>query len=88
MKDGGPAFPRTGNDYQAGDNHKYHPGHEGMSLRDWFAGQALAGVVGEENMHCSFLQYAKEENLDVDDVTARFCYGMANAMLKAREESK
>lgn len=30
-----PAFPR---------NHR-HNGHNGMSLRDWFAGQALASVM-------------------------------------------
>ena len=32
INDGGPAFPR----------HAYD-GHDGMTLRDWFAGQALAG---------------------------------------------
>ena len=42
VKDGGAAFP-TG----------LTPGHysqEGMSLRDWFAGQALAGIMtGHDN---------------------------------------
>lgn len=33
-KDGGPAFARVSNDYTIG--------HPGMTLRDWFAGQALA----------------------------------------------
>ena len=51
MKDGGPAFPRN---QAAGSPHE--PGgevwlmqrgmlQEGMSLRDYFAGQALAGIV-------------------------------------------
>lgn len=34
--DGGPAFPC--------DSMKQFPTQEGMSLRDWFAGQALAGM--------------------------------------------
>jgi hypothetical protein len=34
--DGGPAFPR--------DNRNL--GHDGMALRDWFAGQAAASIVG------------------------------------------
>lgn len=33
--DGGPAFPRD----------ERFLGHNGMSLRDWFAGQALAGLM-------------------------------------------
>ena len=36
INDGGPAFPRTGNEYIQGS--------EGMTLRDYFAGQALAGL--------------------------------------------
>ncbi len=35
--DGGPAFPS-----QANNTDKF----EGMSLRDWFAGQAIIGVLG------------------------------------------
>lgn len=38
-KDGGPAFA-TGNPEQGGE--------AGMSLRDWFAGQALAGLAATE----------------------------------------
>jgi hypothetical protein len=34
-KDGGPAFPKSDN----------HWPESGMSLRDWFAGQALAGMA-------------------------------------------
>ena len=77
--DGGPAFP---------DNR----GHMGMSLRDWFAGQALAG-------NCSLIDErtprTPEEKADVEkwrdrlrEKDARFCYAMADAMLKAREGTK
>lgn len=38
-KDGGPAFPQNEWCFRRGD------GSEGMSLRDWFAGKALAGLA-------------------------------------------
>lgn len=38
IKDGGPAFP-TDSEHQV-ENHVFH--FAGMTLRDWFAGQALA----------------------------------------------
>lgn len=41
-KDGGPAFPC--------DSMKQFPTQEGMSLRDWFAGQALAGIMSNPNL--------------------------------------
>ena len=44
-----------------------------MSLRDWFAGQALAGL--------GFMD--TERTYDTD---AHNCYQMADAMLKAREQ--
>ena len=37
MNDGGPAFPRPSNEITEGCS--------GMSLRDWFAGQAIIGIV-------------------------------------------
>lgn len=37
QKDGGPAFAADSSD-------KPWPSQEGMTLRDWFAGQALAGL--------------------------------------------
>ena len=68
-KDGGPAFPveTTATPYAPG-----------MSLRDWFAGQALAG--------CGRQWY---DNTNGDDATvSRFCYEAADAMLASREVLK
>jgi hypothetical protein len=62
LKDGGPAFPR---EYT-------HKGHSGMSLRDWFAGQALAGLCANGEVASA-------------DVFAMAAYKMADAMLAARE---
>jgi len=65
--DGGPAFPYTESDCT------------GMTLRDWFAGQALAGLLAG----------GLGDTIPHDDVTAGqqaadFSYGYADAMLKAR----
>lgn len=43
-RDGGPAFPSGMTDITA-DRSEYWAKDPGMSLRDWFAGQALAGIV-------------------------------------------
>ena len=64
-KDGGPAFPAEGG-YDSG----LHP-NPGMSLRDWFAGQALAN------------EYCRHDS-DPDKV-AEWAYHLADAMLAARE---
>lgn len=60
IKEGGPAFP-----------YSFYPG---MTLRDWFAGQALAGMLG-----CPLQPQSGP------DMYARDAYAMADAMLAARE---
>ena len=65
--DGGPAFPRG-----------HDTGSDGMSLRDWFAGQALIYTASRYNID---LGYARME------LAAKDAYGVADAMLKAREVS-
>ena len=75
-KDGGPAFPRPisrdGTDARADMFHA----QDGMSLRDWFAGQALK--IAARNFG---------RLPDTAPVLAEYCYEIADAMLKAREES-
>ena len=52
--------------------------NEGMSLRDWFAGQALAGVwAGRES---DFVKISAPTTTDV----AVACYAIADAMIQAR----
>ena len=64
-EDNPPAFPR---------DHR-HLGHNGMSLRDYFAGQALLmqsdAMIGFPNVRKGKAEYA---------------YAMADAMLKQRNE--
>ncbi len=75
IKDGGPAFPATVREdvmFPEGiRTHEYH--HMGMSLRDWFAGQAIAGSQIDNIMSSSYY------------VRARAAYEFADAMLRARE---
>lgn len=73
-KDGGTAFHSI--TCKNGDN--YTPPtlqyHKGMSLRDYFAGQALAGLVAHNDYGCVS---------DQDVADGAYCY--ADAMLAARE---
>jgi hypothetical protein len=71
--DGGPAFPYS---------HAATLRNDGMSLRDWFAGQALAAIG----------MWAPTENPTdwrdrdvVQSLRARWAYEQADAMLKARK---
>lgn len=64
--DGGPAFPQT--------KESYAIEAKGMSLRDWFAGQALAWLVDKDTPHCDCLELVGEQ-----------AYEIADAMLKARQ---
>ncbi len=61
--DGGPAFPRDQQEW----------GVPGMSLRDWFAGQALAGLMAEGSC---FTEDA-----------AKGAYFAADAMIAARGQA-
>lgn len=67
MRGGGPAFPVRS---EASDDQVTF---RGMSLRDWFAGQALSGMM-ETNM-CGA----------VWDDYAQDAYAMADAMLRKRQ---
>ena len=68
--DGGPAFPSGALDVVR--DKVESPVHDGMTLRDWFAGHALAGLAAT-NAQSSPEHYALA------------AYMMADAMLAARE---
>lgn len=63
IDDGGPAFP---------NNDQNGCAFAGMTLRDWFAGQALAGILD------------RTYGIPVSIIAER-SYQMADAMLAARE---
>ena len=63
--DNPPAFPRN---YRS-------DGHNGMWLRDYFAGQALAGLYTQPSH-------------GLHETDAEYCYRMADAMLAERAKAK
>lgn len=80
---GGPAFPE--HHYFDPDRGQYGQhmtasdvGRGGMSLRDWFAGQALIGYLAE----------TKHPDNATPSIVAKWCYANADAMLaeKRRRE--
>ena len=74
INDGGPAFP---------NNDAHGCAYAGMTLRDWFAGQALAGELAANGLGDEgAVKLRSPENASL--MAAR-AYHMADAMLKARE---
>ena len=73
-KNGGPAFPWREEDGQGG-----YDQHVGMSLRDWFAGQALAGAL----MNYTTFKFGASA-----DEVAHAAYDYADAMLAARTKTE
>jgi hypothetical protein len=69
MTDGGPAFPINAN--ESADRCIY----TGMTLRDWFAGMAMQGLIAGT---------VKPETVWTPDDLAESSYCMADIMLKER----
>lgn len=78
---GGPAFPSEQHETQDGCwNQTYEAG---MTLRDYFAGQAIAGVIDPKDFNTCDQCYA-----DVNmKYYAELSYQMADAMLAIREKT-
>lgn len=80
IKDGGPAFPRQlpGIKVPIDEAIEVINRYAGMTLRDYFAGQALIGILGSRT---GFLVDVGTDN------APGWAYRVADAMLKARESS-
>lgn len=78
VHDGGPAFSRGG--FASPDHQHIDQGDAGMSLRDWFAGQALPLAALN-----ALAKLATGATSVPDDEIAREAYDLADAMLKARQ---
>lgn len=59
---------------------------QGMTLRDWFAGMALQGILANNLIDPSPDRNCTQDPLECD-VAAEWAYEMADAMLKARSGS-
>lgn len=64
----------------------YEHAAPGMTLRDWFAGQALAGI-GEWMPPADYGPFNWDSRGDVCALKARWAYAQADAMLAARSST-
>ena len=79
-RDGGPAFPKHTVELPSGE---LQWGAGGMTLRDWFAGQALVAIAQQSVV--THAQHAKQAGVSAEAIVAGKCYAQADAMLKARD---
>ena len=78
MKDGGSAFPEMQWEYtRHGCDGAGHYTTGGMSLRDYFAGQALVGLTAN---------YIRQPENITNKIVAEECYKFADALLAEREK--
>ena len=64
------AFPKLSTNYQKGT--------DGMSLRDYFAGQAIVGILSNYNI--------EELKVSFEEIIPKLAYMYADAMLKERSK--
>lgn len=87
--DGGPAFPALDVEhFPAGYGYAEHDevsGRSGMSLRDYFAGQAMA-MFSSPDVLQAVRDDATERGLEPHENIARAAYEMADAMLAERSK--
>ena len=63
----------------------------GLTVRDWFAGQALAGIMAAQNNAVSSeatVFTAQTHGCKIQDVSATIAYEHADAMLRARDAKR
>lgn len=77
-KDGGPAFARPMTIAPHGS--VVGQSQSGMSMRDWFAGQALAG--------CDIIYHDSDNYMELYRGYAQRAYEMADAMLAEKRKEK
>ena len=84
---GGPAFPRPASEYTKSgtlpDGNDAINEQEGMTLRDYFAGQALIGIMSNDPLLVVLI------NKNLDDpfgAVAEKCGKQADAMIKERNK--
>lgn len=80
-EDGGPAFPTV--------SASVHLPHHGMTLRDWFAGMALQGLLANPGgpIQANGMSGWSFTNCEDNDV-AKLTWILADAMLAARSQTK
>jgi hypothetical protein len=72
-----PVFPETGVGHASA--------FQGMTLRDYFAAKAMQVVMPSVIAELQRKSYSDEKTKLLKNTSAEACYGMADAMMKARE---
>ena len=86
IDDGGPAFARPGFFHDNSLSNMDCLPEDGMSLRDWFAGQALAGLYACRDLQMGTLHdMAKTNSGEFEECMAKQAYHQADAMIAARK---
>ena len=85
-QDGGPAYPATL--HTEDNNGTHYEDHPGMTLRDWFAGQALGGIVHHWGEIHLYLKHngAAHDATSIRKFMAGAAYAQADAMLAERNK--
>lgn len=78
--DGGAAFPRV---TKQEPNGEFAWGAPGMSMRDWFAGHVLVGVLANPKTRCG-----DGARAEFDAALSRRSYQIADAMLAERAKER
>jgi len=81
IHDGGPAFPCLPPDPNPAAYSQF-PSSIGMTLRDWFAGQAMQGMLSNP------ANYGSSHEWRDDATVAEQAYEIADDMIKARKEKQ
>lgn len=85
INNGGPAFPVT--DHHC-ENGQIQIGDNGMTLRDWFAGQTLTSILkssGDLSCYYDHMVGSKgDHNIPSPTALALFAYEIADAMIAAK----
>ena len=77
------AFP-TG---KTGDkNHDFYVSQDGMDLRDYFAAQAMQGLLSNADIVKTHQEIATFTDVSPSDILCKESYFIADAMMKAREK--
>ena len=81
INDGGPAFP-TDALGQIGPK-RWH--HAGMTLREYYAGQALAGIISNNNF---LLSVSEGDFVNTEKMVAQLSVSYADAIIAALKETE
>ena len=79
-RDGGPAFPHSQMPKTSGEYTGVWEAAPGMSLRDWFAGAIIQGMLSNPN-----LEVDPAAGVTMEQCVAAAAYSLADVMLERRE---